>query len=98
MRGLSAVGILAILSLAGPAFAAGERDHEALVSAIHAGEMLPMRSVEQQVLPKMRGYKYLGPEVDMTSRTHRLKFMRHGRIIWLDVDARTGRVIGHWAG
>jgi hypothetical protein len=69
-----------VLFLVGPAWAR-ERNHELLTTAIRAGEMLLMRSVEQQLLPKMRGYDYLGPEVDITSRTYRLKFMRQGRSV-----------------
>ena len=37
---------------------------------------------------------YLGPEFDQSMSVYRLKFMRSGRVFWLDVDARTGDVIG----
>ena len=40
----------------------------------------------------MRGSTYLGPEFD--GGVYRLKFMRNGSVIWVDVDARTGAVIG----
>ena len=34
---------------------------------------------------------YLGPELN--GDTYRLKFMRGGRVIWVDVDAATGRIL-----
>jgi hypothetical protein len=42
----------------------------------------------------MRGADYLGPELDYESGRYRLKFMRGADVIWVDVDARTGQVIG----
>lgn len=74
---------------------ARDRDLDALLDATRAGEILPLREIERRILPTMRGHRYLGPEVDMSSRTYRLKFMKDGRIIWIDVDARWGRVVGH---
>jgi len=35
----------------------------------------------------------LGPELIGGDR-YRLKFIREGQVIWIDVDARTGRVEG----
>ena len=43
-------------------------------------------------MPFMGGADYLGPEFN--GDTYRLKFMRDGRVIWVDVDAATGRIIG----
>jgi hypothetical protein len=43
----------------------------------------------------MRGADYLGPELDAASSRYRLKFMRRdGRVIWIDVDGKSGRVVG----
>jgi len=39
----------------------------------------------------MGGADYLGPELN--GDTYRLKFMENGRVIWVDVDALTGRII-----
>ena len=39
----------------------------------------------------MGGADYLGPELN--GETYRLKFMENGRVIWVDVDAQTGRII-----
>jgi uncharacterized membrane protein YkoI len=33
--------------------------------------------------------------LDSSSALYRLKFIRGGQIVWIDVDARTGQVVGH---
>ena len=58
------------------------------------GRYLSLRNIESRILPKMRGADYLGPELDSGSGRYRLKFMRDGQVIWIDVDARTGDVVG----
>ena len=40
-----------------------------------------------------RGMQYLGPEYDPAAMAYRLKFIRDGRVIFVDVDARTGQVL-----
>ena len=49
---------------------------------------LPM--IEQRVMPFMGGADYLGPE--LRGPIYRLKFMRNGRVIWVDVDGQ-GNII-----
>lgn len=58
-----------------------------------AGNQLSLREIERRILPQMRGSEYLGPSYDSTARAYRLKFIRDGRVTYIDVDARTGRVI-----
>jgi hypothetical protein len=41
----------------------------------------------------MRGSEYLGPAYDSTAMAYRLKFIREGKVMFVDVDARTGRVL-----
>lgn len=60
---------------------------------MQAGRVLSLREIEQRVLPQMRGSEYLGPSYDSTARAYRLKFIRDGRVSFVDVDARTGQVI-----
>ncbi|SLJ87343.1 PepSY domain-containing protein [Novosphingobium mathurense] len=59
-----------------------------------AGNVRSLREIEQQVLPKMTGMQYLGPEYDPAAMAYRLKFIQDGKVYFVDVDARTGRVIG----
>jgi len=57
------------------------------------GRVKSLKEIEANVLPRMRGMKYLGPEYDARTRVYRLKFIRDNRVVFVDVDARTGRVI-----
>lgn len=60
---------------------------------MRAGNQLSLREIERRILPQMRGAEYLGPAYDKTARVYRLKFIEDGRVTYLDVDARTGRII-----
>jgi hypothetical protein len=60
---------------------------------LHAGAVRPLREIEQHVLPMMSGMQYLGPEYDPLAMAYRLKFIRDGRVIFVDVNARTGQII-----
>ena len=59
------------------------------------GNVRSLREIERQVLPTMPGMQYLGPEYDPAAMAYRLKFIRNGRVVFVDVDARSGLVIGH---
>ena len=58
-----------------------------------AGNQLSLREIERRVLPKMEGAKYLGPAYDAAAHAYRLKFIKEGRVMYVDVDARTGQII-----
>lgn len=60
---------------------------------MRAGNVLSLREIERRVLPQMEGSEYLGPSYDSTARAYRLKFIKDGRVTFVDVDARTGRII-----
>ena len=70
------------------------RDQDAAYNARQAGTIRPLSEIESRVMPRMGGASYLGPEFDAGSSTYRLKFMRGGSVIWVDVDGRTGAIIG----
>ena len=76
------------LAHAGPADAQGEVRKE-----LHAGNVRSLRDIERRVLPAMSGMQYLGPEYDPAALAYRLKFIREGRVVFVDVDARSGDVI-----
>jgi uncharacterized membrane protein YkoI len=59
-----------------------------------AGNVRSLREIEREVLPRMAGMQYLGPEYDPAAMAYRLKFIQDGKVYFVDVDARTGRVIG----
>ena len=60
---------------------------------MRAGNVLPLRQIEARVLPSMGDAEYLGPAYDSTAMAYRLKFIRDGRVLFVDVDARTGRIL-----
>ncbi|MCH2487616.1 MAG: PepSY domain-containing protein [Erythrobacter sp.] len=61
---------------------------------MRAGNLVSLREIEARIVPAMRGAEYLGPAYDSTAMAYRLKFIRDGRVLFVDVDARTGRVLG----
>ena len=77
---------------AGPALADPPRDAKRAFEERSQGRSMPLPLIEQRVVPRMGGADYLGPEFN--GRTYRLKFMKNGRVIWVDVDAATGRIKG----
>ncbi|MBS0477596.1 MAG: hypothetical protein JSR28_20905 [Proteobacteria bacterium] len=87
---LVALGLLAapLPALAGPGGEQGQARKE-----LRAGNVRPLREIEAKVLPSMPGAQYLGPEYDPAAMAYRLKFIRDGRVIFVDVDARTGEVM-----
>ena len=70
---------------------AASRDQDRAFEATREGRSMPLPQLERRVLPFMGGADYLGPELN--GDTYRLKFMQNGRVIWVDVDAATGRII-----
>ncbi len=60
---------------------------------MQAGRELPPREIERRIVPQMRGSDYLGFEYDSGASAYRLKFLKDGQVTWVDVDARTGRVL-----
>ncbi|WP_171130644.1 PepSY domain-containing protein [Sphingomonas sp. ID1715] len=94
MTRMTRIVSLALVALALAAPAAGQRrgDQYQAFEARKSGRVLSLRDIEDRVLPRMRGSTYLGPEFD--GGVYRLKFMRAGTVIWVDIDARTGAVIG----
>ena len=89
---------IASASLAPAPLAAQDRDRQRgdqgeARKEMRAGNIMKLREIEARVLPSMRGAEYLGPSYDAAALAYRLKFIRDGRVMYVDVDARTGRVI-----
>ena len=49
--------------------------------------------IEARILPMMRDAEYLGFAYDSTAMAYRLKFIRKGHVLFVDVDARTGKIV-----
>ena len=75
-----------------------DKEQEAAFRATQQGRFMSLRAIEARILPRMRGADYLGPELDYAMARYRLKFMRDGQVIWIDVDARSGQVLGQSGG
>ena len=70
---------------------AQDRDQDRAYDRARNGDMLPLQSLKQRVIPRMRGYEYLDAELRGT--TYRFKFVKDGRLVWVDVDGRTGHIL-----
>lgn len=93
MAALAICGMVAPVA-AVPAFAQPSDGQGEARRELRAGNVLPLRQIERSVMPRMRGARYLGPEFDSAAMIYRLKFMENGgRVVFVDVDARTGRVV-----
>lgn len=66
------------------------REQDNAYRAMQQGRILSLPEIRSRV--DMRGAQFIGAEFD--GRVYRLKYMNGGNVIWIDVDARTGRVIG----
>jgi uncharacterized membrane protein YkoI len=91
---------LFLAALAAPVMAIGDgaaqrrSDQERAYDARRKGEVLSPRAIEGRVLPTMKGYEYLGFDLDFGTSVYTLKFMRDGVVVWVDVDGRSGQIIG----
>jgi hypothetical protein len=77
-----------------PALAEPGGEQGSVRKETRAGNVRSLREIEQRVLPTMPGMEYLGPEYDPAAMVYRLKFIRQGRVVFVDVDARSGTIIG----
>lgn len=88
---------LPLLMLAAPLAAQSggpQRDGVAAWRALQEGRILPIKEIERRVVPTMKGAQYIGFDFEMPSAIYTLKFLRDGTVIWIDVDGRSGQVIG----
>lgn len=60
---------------------------------MRAGNVQSLREIERRVLPRMARMQYLGPEYDPLAMAYRLKFIDNGRVVFVDVDARSGKIL-----
>jgi uncharacterized membrane protein YkoI len=92
------VVVFLLLLLAAPALAAPldqhRTDQERAYDARRQGRILSPKAIEARVVPTMKGYEYLGFDLDFGSAVYTLKFLRDGMVVWVDVDGRSGQIIG----
>jgi hypothetical protein len=81
------------LASATPALARGG-DQDAAYDAARAGNIRPLPDLLSRARSEMGGGTYLGSSFDMESRTYRFRYMQGRDVQWLDMDGRTGAVVG----
>jgi uncharacterized membrane protein YkoI len=89
------LALLTIGALAPPAGAHPPRvrEQDEAFRGREQGRFMPLRSIEDRIVPRMRGFDYLGPELEAGVARYRLKFMRGQQVVWIDIDARTGEIV-----
>jgi uncharacterized membrane protein YkoI len=94
LRPLAAIALTATVLAVAPVQAQNSRDEQGKArEEAEAGNTLKLSEIESIVLPQMRGMQYLGPAYDSAAKAYRLKFIKDGKVYYVDVDARTGRII-----
>jgi hypothetical protein len=96
-KSLSILAAAALAAGAGPivtAFADQSGVQNQMREATGSRRVLTLHQIEQRVVPTMRGMQYLGPEYDPDVMVYRLKFIHNGRVVFVDVNARDGSIIG----
>ena len=89
--------LLAALSLAAAPTHAGarglqrDRNQNASYRAMQEGRILSLPEIRARV--RLPGAEYIGAE-RISADVYRLKYMRGSAVIWIDVDVRTGRILG----
>lgn len=93
MRLLLSLALLTVPLTAVPALAGPRNEQGQVRKDMRAGNVRSLREIEGRVMPMMSGAQYLGPEYDPVALVYRLKFIRSGRVTFVDVDARSGEVL-----
>ena len=107
MKRILASVVLGCTLLATPSVALAQSNsaQDAARRDTQAGKALPLRQIEAIVFRTLSAplcsnvrnsdncYEYLGPAYDQRAMAYRLKFMRNSRVTFVDIDARTGRVL-----
>jgi len=93
--------LIAALGLATPAMARDGRDardqrginrlreQDNAYRATQQGRIRPLPEIRARI--SIPGAEFIGVEFD--GRIYRLKYMRGGEVIWIDVDAQTGQIV-----
>ena len=88
--------LLATALLAAPALPADARglqsmrEQDRAYRAAQQGQILSLPEIRSRI--RLPGAQFIGAEFD--GRVYRLKYMRGAEVIWIDIEARSGRVVG----
>jgi hypothetical protein len=65
------------------------REQDNAYRAAQQGRIRPLPEIRARI--NIPGAEFIGVEFD--GRIYRLKYMRGGEVIWIDVDAETGQIV-----
>ena len=65
------------------------REQDNAYRALQHGRIRPLPEIRARI--NVPGAEFIGVEFD--GRIYRLKYMREGEVIWIDVDAETGQIV-----
>ncbi len=88
---LTGLAVLAGIAVTTPVLAQREQDQAYRLA--RDGQIMQLGDIIASVGPRVGG-KYIGSEFDASTTMYRLRFMRNGAVTNVDVDARTGRIVG----
>src|SRR6476469_9169445 len=92
LRTLLLAGTVAAGLTSAPAVAGPQRDSQRAFQDRQQGRLMPLPQLERRVLPLVGpNAQPLGPELN--GGNYRMKFIQDGRVIWVDIDPTTGRII-----
>lgn len=97
-RLIAGLGAMAAVFVMNPAaYASGQREEQdAARRAMLDGQVMPFSVIKRRVDAAMGGATYVGSEFNPSSNRYRLKYVKDGKVVWVDADGRTGDIIG-WA-
>ena len=94
---ITGLGAIAAMLAVSPATHASQRDEQdAARRAMLEGQVMPFSLIKRRVDAAMGGATYLGSEFNPASNRYRLKYVKDGKVVWVDADGRTGDITG-WA-
>lgn len=89
---LAAVGLAVTPSLASAQRGLQRNEQNGAYRAMQQGEVLPLPEIRRRVSVTVPNAQFIGVEI-IGGMIYRLKYMRGSEVIWVDVDARTGRIV-----
>jgi uncharacterized membrane protein YkoI len=88
------LALAASIATAAPAQALDPKvkDHDAARAATKSGEIRSLGEIKSRVGSRVKG-ELVGSKLDMDQKRYRLRYLREGSIVEVDVDAKTGHII-----
>lgn len=87
---LAAAGLALSPALAGAQGRLERGEQSGAYRAMQQGQVLSLPEIRARI--RVPGAQFIGVEI-IGGMIYRLKYMRGSDVIWIDVDARTGRII-----